>query len=785
VDSDYNKHIPAKGYSRALSIPNRKPVGSVTVDRSHWAGKHLRYGQIFNGGSLVDIAGGVTGDINGSPAMVGDAMDFDGIADKVDTQFNVAMDEYSFLIMFYPEADPNTDYSYPFAHSYQAECSWDHGGVAQKQIGVRVGADWFHADHNGVTGEWNHVAGTYSGETLTAYLNGIFQDSDSSMSGVPQTPVTNAFLGGDADFWEGKIRHVFYFDKCFDAAAIAKLSADPYQIFKRSRPPNIFNPLKRFFPIPTRSRRRSNSELAIPDRKPVGEIEIDWNNPINRNLDFMIPAQVQQQFEACDLVSKSPVSSFEWVGDGTRQLIVSEKGFSADLNQDTWYGAPNQPQFANVSHMSFAGWFRVDTLGVVNPMFGLRGVLGTDYWSLDLWSDNKFYFSNRVGDVYKEASVASSGLVSVGEWFHYAFVFDGSLSNDDIPKLYIDGELVTWDSVDASQHTVTGNNTTDSMLIGNYGDDVTQYFRGQHLCSMGWTRSLEAHEVKSLYHNTWQMVKPKKPMLIPAKEREITTGFFLPNPRYAHRSLKIPNRKPYGEKMILDQQAAQKHNMLLYMPMLYNAFSETAEMVSNGAGDFTLQGNVAWDNGSISSTGDSTDYLSGSIGQFNELADGASLIRLCFGFEMNAISNVDTNRNTLINFQNDAANALLVQVDSTTSTEVLLVGGRSVSTDAYQLTSTNLIIQPNRFYQVEIIFDYANSNINVYLDGQEEINSGVTWGNATYTAGSPSIVDALLGDVGSTRYSDAKISHLTMQKNTPGPHDLPRNPYQFLLPAPP
>jgi hypothetical protein len=158
--------------------------------------------------------------------------------------------------------------------------------------------------------------------------------------------------------------------------------------------------------------------------------------------------------------------------------------------------------------MTVSGWFRQDTIDTVGPLFGQRGTGGTEYWSLDLWSDGLLYWSNRLSNVYKEAYIDYSTVISADEWFHIALVWNGSLANDDRQALYINGKRIAWDVVDAAMHSTTGNNTSDTFYIGYY-ESTSQFFNGLALCAMGWTRALSGSEVKQMYDNSYRFLIPE------------------------------------------------------------------------------------------------------------------------------------------------------------------------------------------------------------------------------------------------------------------------------------
>jgi hypothetical protein len=99
---------------------------------------------------------------------------------------------------------------------------------------------------------------------------------------------------------------------------------------------------------------------------------------------------------------------------------------------------------------------------------------------------------------------------------------------------------------------------------------------------------------------------------------------------------------------------------------------------------------------------------------------------------------------------NGAASGVFVNVDATAgiSAGKLRIGGRSVSGDAsLQVVSGATSLTTNTLYSFGGMIDIGGDTITVYLNGAVDAGpTGVTFGNATYTQGTPTQQDGIGGE---------------------------------------
>lgn len=146
------------------------------------------------------------------------------------------------------------------------------------------------------------------------------------------------------------------------------------------------------------------------------------------------------------------------------------------------------------------------------------------------------------------------------------------------------------------------------------------------------------------------------------------------------------------------------------------------------------------------------------VGWWNANLDGASASSVVVGLKYNTISLTDDSNTVFEAF--NPSNAVLIR--SNGASKQLQVGGRSQSSDGFQsgTGTTDLSTLVGTNIQITAIFDYQNDKIFAYINGDEEINTSVSFGSSTYNAdGSPSTSDCLAGSGVSTRFLGADISY--------------------------
>ncbi len=67
----------------------------------------------------------------------------------------------------------------------------------------------------------------------------------------------------------------------------------------------------------------------------------------------------------------------------------------------------------------------------------------------------------------------------------------------------------------------------------------------------------------------------------------------------------------------------------------------------------------------------------------------------------------------------------------------LLLGGRSKSTDSFQEVTSSTALNPNVWYHVVGILNYASNTATIYINGAQSVSSGVSFGSTTYVHSAP------------------------------------------------
>lgn len=86
----------------------------------------------------------------------------------------------------------------------------------------------------------------------------------------------------------------------------------------------------------------------------------------------------------------------------------------------------------------------------------------------------------------------------------------------------------------------------------------------------------------------------------------------------------------------------------------------------------------------------------------------------------------------------------------------LRIGGRSQLSDSFQ-SRTGSTLSTGEWYHIVAIWDFENSEVILYLDGVEDIKSGVSFGSSTLNY---DVNNIDIGKLASTRYFDGKIDEV-------------------------
>jgi hypothetical protein len=217
--------------SNEASATPRSAAGGLL---SHW---ELNDGV---GTMAADWVGGMHGTLVNGPTwtsgVIGGALSFDGIDDYVATEFRRDVAAWTVSAWVLSPAAPAAAQggSGPVHREASFQLNWNHPDASYRgAVALRVGGRWYPAGFGPLQANtWYHLAGTYDGETLRAYKDGVLVSSNTGPSGPPDAESSTLTLGRHARsttaFFAGTVDDVRVYDRPLSASEIASLAAaDP------------------------------------------------------------------------------------------------------------------------------------------------------------------------------------------------------------------------------------------------------------------------------------------------------------------------------------------------------------------------------------------------------------------------------------------------------------------------------------------------------------------------------------------------------------------------------
>jgi len=189
----------------------------------------------FDDGAAVDMSGnGNDGTVQGDPQWIGGykgglALECDGDGDYIDT--GNADDLAVWTICCWaksPQAPSDHSFGGPIHRNQNYILQWDHSSPTFRGAAVVTDAGGWHAASFGdLSSEtWYHLAATYDGENLKAYVNGKLLTDNADPSGPPKADTNTAKLGkhaSDAHFFNGVVDDAYIYNEALDEAQIKRL----------------------------------------------------------------------------------------------------------------------------------------------------------------------------------------------------------------------------------------------------------------------------------------------------------------------------------------------------------------------------------------------------------------------------------------------------------------------------------------------------------------------------------------------------------------------------------
>jgi hypothetical protein len=179
---------------------------------------------------------GHPGTLEGRPAWVpgklGGAVKLDGVSDYVRTDFTRQLDVWTIALWVQGENAPDNRNSDVIHRDRNFHICWGFGQARGRgAVTVSVNKNWYSASFGPLEGKrWYHLAGTYDGETLRAYKDGVLI-SAVTVKGPPDRESAPLHFGrypkGSHCFFAGSLDDVRVYDRPLSTQDVADLAAVP------------------------------------------------------------------------------------------------------------------------------------------------------------------------------------------------------------------------------------------------------------------------------------------------------------------------------------------------------------------------------------------------------------------------------------------------------------------------------------------------------------------------------------------------------------------------------
>ena len=354
------------------------------------------------------------------------SMNFDGVNDYVNSNYMATTSLYTsgFTISAWVNPDTLTNRSIVGQYSggnrfyfrlYDAKY-WVGFGSWNGGIGATA------MDSTVQTGIWQNIILTYnpSDTTLRTYRNGIFEGSqfkDLSVLGVPTSPL-NIGNSNNNGYFDGNMGDVAIFPRVVTPSEITTISTAPTDL-------TPLNPIAWW-------KLGENATYKSPQ----------WLIPNDEN--------------------KDKVSNYSMAFDGL----------------DDYVDCGSITSLSNVTNFSYSGWYNQPTLDVRGTMLSIPYLSSNQEFILFYtWNDGRMILQIGDSGVNPYASFDYSLYVTAGQWFHFAYVYNGSgVTEADKVQIYINGAAITL-TFSGTMHTSTpvgANITKISSTIYPWGGGVDE-----------------------------------------------------------------------------------------------------------------------------------------------------------------------------------------------------------------------------------------------------------------------------------------------------------------------
>lgn len=368
---------------------------------------------------------------------------------------------------------------------------------------------------------------------------------------------------------------------------------------------------------------------------------------------------------------------------------------------DDYVNAGNRSIIDGASAASVCTWMKYDPTSVTaDASIVSKWTSSGGGWLF--WVDDVGAVSGRTDTISFSVSTTATdgaggvegptGLVTPGSWDFYCGTFQGGSHI----RLYKNGSLVQENTTNIVS-SVASN--TSNMYLANSADPSSiKYLDGALDEPRIYNRALSASEISDLY----QLGNPDKVNSEDSQENQSTSG------------------------------------LVGYWPLNGPDISgTTAYDRSDSGNDGTLTNGPTPTIGKVGqalSFDGTDDYVNIGINVYNPILSGAAAVTVSAWVNPSAYP-ASGQRKRIFNvpIDNSVTGVLL---NTYGGSGLIEMGGRSAPSDAYQ-TASMAYPALNEWHLATGILDFPNDKIYLYLDGELQVTQTVTFGNGSYTPGTP------------------------------------------------
>ncbi len=256
--------------------------------------------------------------------------------------------------------------------------------------------------------------------------------------------------------------------------------------------------MAKVYPLP----KLYHPDFALPGVKPVGPVEIDWDNPITEGLieSLLYQNRLDSEFGMA-------------ATGGTGQVKANALDLNGSSELVEYTDAETNDKFDDLGEITIVADIHVNSLTADQYIF----MKGDDFYpSIVLFIDDSGPNGTDVVDMFIGRNGASghersSPSVSITTGRHTVIgTFDGSRSQGDKCFSYVDGVDVSQNSSAGSEIFEAVANTGKLRVGGRYDNNL--YFDGKIYSINVFNRVLSQAEIQSLSDNPYQIYRPAIPM---------------------------------------------------------------------------------------------------------------------------------------------------------------------------------------------------------------------------------------------------------------------------------